>query len=395
MFFLGKKTGVEKVEGFMDDNVVRARMTLIEDFDYFRSEPSLSSRISLVKRITRQFADGTFSESEFRIAQEIIDALSYDVEKNIRKIIAFELRECKELPHDVAVRLANDVEEVSVPILQFSSVLSDEDLIEIIRSSSEAFKEMAIAKRSRISLVVSDSLTKTNNEEVVSTLIANKGADISKNTTEYIIEEFKNDDNILASLVERGGLDVSVAEKMISIVSSELQSSLLREYNIKPGTIISVTNKSRESATLGLVEKNMDSSKTIDMVNHLYNSGKLNHSIVLRALCKADIEFFECGLAKMANIPFSNARKLVKARDSKGYTALFDAASMPSSMLEATENLLGIILDNPIGENEEQTHYSKRIVGEIVRKHYDRDVPNMRYLVALIGNNIHNVAAKQ
>jgi len=391
---LGKKTGARKVEGFMDDNVVRARMTLIEDFDYFRSEPSLDSRVSLVKRISKQFSDGTFSDSEFTIAKEIIDALSYDVEKNIRKIIAFELRECKELPHEVAVRLANDVEEVSVPILQFSSVLSDDDLIEIIRSSSESFQNVAIAKRSRISLKVSDTLTKTNDENVVDILIANKGADISKDTTEYIISEFKNSENLLAKLIDRGGLDVSVAEKMISIVSSELQSSLLREYNIKPGTIISVTNKSREKATLGIVEKTMDSSKTVDLVNHLYNSGKLNHSIVLRALCKADVEFFECGLAKMANIPFSNARKLVKARDSKGYNALFDAASMPSSMLEATENLLGIILDNPIGEGEDHTHYSKRIVGEIVRKHYDRDVPNMRYLVALIGNNIHKVSAK-
>ena len=55
-----------------------------------------------------------------------------DAEVRVREALAQNLKENPDLPHDVALSLAQDVDQVALPILQFSDVLTDDDLIEII-----------------------------------------------------------------------------------------------------------------------------------------------------------------------------------------------------------------------------------------------------------------------
>jgi uncharacterized protein (DUF2336 family) len=101
-----------------------------------------------------------------------------DVEERVRGALAANLKECPFLPHDIARTLAVDVASVFDPILKFSTVLTDTDLIEIAKSYG-AEKQKAIASRPSLSSDVSDGLINTRNEAVVGTLVANDGAEIS------------------------------------------------------------------------------------------------------------------------------------------------------------------------------------------------------------------------
>ncbi len=55
------------------------------------------------------------------------------MELRVREALAAHLKNSPDLAHDVAVALARDVDSVSLPMLKFSEVLTDEDLIEIVR----------------------------------------------------------------------------------------------------------------------------------------------------------------------------------------------------------------------------------------------------------------------
>src|SRR5207249_4235467 len=91
---------------------------------------------------------------ELQIAQDIIRLMAKDASVAVRTALAQRLRNAKRLPHDVALRMAHDVEVVALPILTDSSVLTDADLVAIVRNGAAA-KQEAIAGRASVSEEVS------------------------------------------------------------------------------------------------------------------------------------------------------------------------------------------------------------------------------------------------
>lgn len=372
----------------MDTGSAMEKSSLLEDFVRFKDEKSLESRMRLTRGICQQFNDGAFRPQEKKIVKDILDYLSKDIEASVRRVLSETLKDNPDLPHKIAIRLAADVEDVAVPILRFSSVLSDDDLEEIIKSSIQAAKKLsAIAMRDNLSSRISTRIVETGSHDAVSALLENDSANINDNTLERVSEIFRNSENMLAALVKHGKMSSALAEKMVFLVSGKLQAEIKKRYNVDPEIIKKSIKETRDKIILGNVVENSDSENSAELVEHLYNSGKLTHSLVLRALCRADIEFFEAGMAKLAGIPQHNAAKLIHQGDSRGFEALFQAATMPPTMLQATEVLLGLILKNRRKADEGIALYSRRMIHEIMNRHYDREIPNMQYFLALIASS--------
>lgn len=360
---------------------------LFQDFKRFREEPSLATRERLTLDICLAYNSGQFKESESEIVRDILRYLARDIEVSIRRTLAETLKNSVDMPHDIAVSLAQDVEEVALPILEFSQVLTDEDLEHIITSALEVSKLMAIARRQKISTSISNMLIDTENDMVVETLIGNKTAIISDDAMHKVVMVFRESENILGSLINRGGLGVGLAEKMVSLVSSKLQKQLATDYGVNSFVAEKAMREVREKATLDIADGATPArNTTIDLVAHLSKTGKLSHSIVLRALCRGDLEFFEHSLAQLAGISHVNAQKLIHRGDHRGFAALFAAANMPSTMVEATETLLRLIAKSPQQVDEPLMSYSRRLIEHIVDGGYDKNVPNMRYFMALINS---------
>ena len=100
-----------------------------------------------------------------------------DAEVRVREALAMHLKESFAPPRGVTLSLARDVNSVALPVLEHSAVLTDEDLIQIVRSEGSE-KLVAIAGRATVSEAVSSALVETDDEDVVSTLVANEGAEI-------------------------------------------------------------------------------------------------------------------------------------------------------------------------------------------------------------------------
>ena len=363
------------------------KSSLIEDFVRYKNEKSQENREGLIRRICEQYNSNAFMDQEKQIIHEILTILAQDVEKTIRQTLSEYLKNANELPHEIALRLANDVEDVSMPMLQFSRVLTDLDLQMIVRSTGEIAKLNAIASRDNLSAVLSDMLVDKEAPLVTETLLKNQTATISEKSLEKVIAHFSTTESMMGLLINRGGLSVGLAERLISVVSEALQVQLAEKYDLKPSIASRTVASAREEMTLGVVSRNAKAENTNDLVNHLFSSGKLSHSIVLRALCRADLKFFEAGMAKLSGIPVVNARKLIREGDSRAFAALFHAASMPPTMLEATEALLHIIIEDAEAlEREESKTSSSHLIERIVSNGFDKKIPNMSYFMALIGS---------
>ena len=106
--------------------------------------------------VCRIFMESPLTDSERCHAEDVLRELSQSVELRVRETLSEQLKTSKILPHDIAIVLANDVESVALPILEFSEVLTDADLVEIVKSKV-APQQSAVARRERRSSVPQSS----------------------------------------------------------------------------------------------------------------------------------------------------------------------------------------------------------------------------------------------
>ncbi len=149
----------------------------VEDVKRLARDNSAHNRESALTKIGQLVAEGRLSQAEARIAEDVVTRMADDAEVLVRRALARQLALYPLLPTEMAEKLARDVDEVSVPVLQHWPHLSDDLLVSVIEEQVES-KQVAIAQREEVSERVSGALIDTGNSTVVGVLLENEGARI-------------------------------------------------------------------------------------------------------------------------------------------------------------------------------------------------------------------------
>ena len=352
-----------------------------EDVARLLANPSGDTRADIASKIAAQHP--RLSDKERRLAEDIFRVMVRDAEIRVRQALSRQLKENPLVPHDVAVTLARDVEDVALPMLQFSEVLSDEDLIEIVKSQSTN-KRQAGARRTRVSAAVADALVDTHDADAVATLVANEGAELTLATLERVVEEFAANDIVGQPLSERRNLPVTVTERLMARVSENIRKHLMDRTDLSPEMATAMLIQARELAVLGLTDSETD---VVKLVDHLHKNGRLTPSIVLRAVCMGDMTFFEAAIARMASIKIENARSLIHDAGKRGFEALFDKAGLPRQFFQAMRAAIDVsyAMEYDGGPNDRE-RFSRRMIERILTQYGDLGVnfanDDLEYLLA-------------
>src|SRR5262249_7988889 len=121
---------------------------------------------------------------------ETLEYLAGDSAVRVRAILADEIKHLTNVPKHVVLALAHDLEQVvAAPILEYSPLLSDADLIEIIACGQVREALTAVARRRPLSQNVSQFLVKSLDVSAVAALLVNPEAKIRKDTLERVVAE--------------------------------------------------------------------------------------------------------------------------------------------------------------------------------------------------------------
>ena len=138
-------------------------------------------RCDLARKIAR-LVPGLSPEAQdqvHRLTFEILEALAHDELPRVRQIVSEEIKRCATIPRQIIGRLARDVELiVSAPVLQYSPLLGDDDLLEIIASEPVRGALNAISRRESVEATVADAIAACDNEDAIAALLANPSAQI-------------------------------------------------------------------------------------------------------------------------------------------------------------------------------------------------------------------------
>lgn len=357
-----------------------------QDVHRLLTETTGDSRADVVEKIAANYNHGEFSDRELPVAEQIFRLLAKDGALSVRSVLSELLKQNTILPRDVALTLAHDHEDVvATPILQHSTVLSEYDLVRIVERASDAPRLIAIAQRAQVPERVSAALVDTGRAPVVGVLIGNQGARLNEQSYSRIIQDFQSEAEMMASLATREHLPVTVAEKLVSYVSEAAGRELRAQYRLQEAEVSRQTQTVREHATLRLLDSDPSLEAHAALVEQMVETDRLTPSLLLSALCRGNVLFFEMALAHLAGIPLSNAQLLIHDRSGLGLTKLYVKTGLPESLLAATQVTLRVVKSmEEEGEQPGTLHFANRAVAHLLLEADASEVDNLSYIIALI-----------
>src|SRR5260221_6659912 len=280
-------------------------------------------------RVGSIYGSGELAESERDLALAIIQTILPEVDIALRCQLAESLQHTPHLEHGLAMQLAKDVIDVATPILSFSPVLTDADLVAIIASSSPAHIR-AITQRASLSTEVTGAIIQHGDEAAVLRIAANSNAAINADGFHGMLNRFPDHGRLNETLTQRAALPLAIVERLATTVTGKVLERLIQRYALPAQRVSSILHHSREHFLLTSMTGHV-AEELRDFAERLEENGLLSGSLVILVLAIGQLRFLLQALSVKSGIAIGNIRKLMADDGGKGQEQLFVKCHWPGS----------------------------------------------------------------
>ncbi len=287
-------------------------------------------RLDLADKIAR-LAPGLSQETHERLRKlthEVLEILVRDQVVRVRQAIAEALKDLPDAPADIIHALARDCEiVVAGPVLQWSPLLSDGDLLDIIAKAPIAGALAAIAGRRGLGEPVADAIGASADVAAITALLANPSAQVREETLDRLVERAPAVPAWHAPLVARPRLSGALARKLAAFVAEHLLLRLRDRRDLDPGTTAALAKAvqqrlAQSEASAPEKPAAVDAAgEALARARRLKAEGRLDEGAVLSAVGQ-DRAFARAALAVLAELPLETIDRVLGAHSPKGVTAL-------------------------------------------------------------------------
>lgn len=317
-----------------------------------------SVRGDLAGKIAK-LAPGLTAEEQDRVrkmAYEAIGILARDQAARVRQALSEALKDYADAPPAIIRRLARDAELiVSEPVLSFSPVLTDEDLIEIIAGNPPQGARAAIARRKNLREKVSDAIVNANDTDAVAALLANHSAQIREETLDRIVSRAIDIEAWHAPLVARPVLPRKAAIRIARFVADslidqleerrDLSSDVLEEIRavvqkrIEDGDLPDPTNKKKAKAA----EPEESPDQALERARKLMKQGRLGEDAVAESVRGGNRAFVMAALTVRSKLDGAIVERAFQDKSAKGVAAVAWKAGLSARLAEQVQGKLAAI----------------------------------------------------
>lgn len=306
------------------------------------------------------------NEKVTEMAYEILETLAVDQDKQVRMALANSVKSLGTVPKSIAMTLAEDPEDaVALPILEFSSLLDDHDLMGLIVGGLRHARLGALASRAELSASVADAVVATGDKVAIPSLLENESAEISDEAFDKVLDEAGSSPKWLDILAVREVVPDSTVLKIARMASG----ALLKKMKARSGLDLSVALEIDRAIDEDNVANPSNPVKETkeetleDRIEKMHSDGKLTEKVVMKAVSQRDLEFVSVAMAKIAGVPAPEVRKVFSMASAKSVLALAwrcdfsikDAVTLQRDLAKIPHSKLLIATDEggyPLSEDE-------------------------------------------
>jgi len=281
-------------------------------------------RMELARKIAR-LLPGLSQSENLQLRErtlEVLDALARDALPRVRALLAEEIKHSEQVPRGVVQRLARDVEEtVSCPILEYSPLLNDDDLREIIAAGITQNALVAIARREGLGEDVSDDIASTLEIPAVAALLANPDAQIREDTLDRIIDQAEEIEDLHKPLALRPALSIRAMKRIAGFVASALVHGMLERNSLEADAAEDILERVRTRIRAERVEDS-ESQRLAEQAADYFRRGMLTDDFICEGIDANRRELLIQCLAIMADLPDTAVRRILHSKSGRAVTAL-------------------------------------------------------------------------
>ncbi len=206
---------------------------IINEIEAALHSGSNAKRIETLMRVTDLFINDApnYRENETQLFDDVLGHLINHVESRALVELSRRLAPIANAPNSTVQSLArNDAIEISGPILTTSTRLSDEDLIEIAKTKSQAHLAK-IAVRPQLNEGVTEVLVDRGDAHAANVVANNAGARFSKTVMAKLVLRADGDDRLTESISRRTDIPPKLFRSLLTQATETVRAKLLSSAN--------------------------------------------------------------------------------------------------------------------------------------------------------------------
>lgn len=346
-----------------------AVVSRLPDLIALAEEGSSEKRRALLRELTdRFFGEPVRTASEDRLYDAVLVKLAADMETAVRAELAARFASAPDAPPTLIRRLANDEASVAGPVLAASPVLTDEDLLGVVRRHGQDHLR-AVSARTSVSEAVSDVIVERGDDETLGTLLRNDGARLSRKASEAAVERARVNPALHEVTVSRADLPPDLLNDMYFVVEARLRTRILEQNaSLDPALLESALAAGRARVATDDGALPADYADCLAYVDELRAAGQLTPQMLARFLRSGDKSggrtCFLIALAQLADIDFHTARQIIQRRELDALAVVCKAADLDRALFLT----YAVVLLNDDGDAMAKAHAYGRMYAELSRE---------------------------
>lgn len=292
--------------------------------------PSSEHRRELLREVTDMFfaSSGTRNERENALFDDVLRTVAAEMQEGVLIELARRFADAEDAPVQLMRDLANHALPVATPILRKSKVLTDDDLMQVVRDKSQDHIRV-VAQRPNVSEVLSEAIVKHGDDKTVDELLHNATAKISRTTMETVVDRARSNKELHAGVVGRPDMPLDLLNEMYFVVEQRLRESILtRNATVDPRELDAALEKTRARLQRTAVESSEETRRAERYIALKKAGGELTPSLLISLYRDKQYSHFLFGLAELTGLDFETARSIIHRRDLDALAMICRAAEM-------------------------------------------------------------------
>ncbi|MBN9599952.1 MAG: DUF2336 domain-containing protein [Afipia sp.] len=290
-------------------------------------------RAEATRALARAWLISDLSQDDRAAAEGALLMLLDDASPLVRAAMADIFARAHDAPPAIVAALATDQPSVALPLLEFSPLLRDADLVDIVATGNSEI-QCAIARRAALASSVCAALAEVGSPAAALELIENPDAELAAFSIDRIVERHGHLAAIREALLQRDDLPAATRLALVAHLSATLAKFVTAREWLDPVRAERVAVEAVERSTINIVAETRGEDLA-GLIRHLRTSGQLTAGLILRALLCGNIELFERALVELTGLAPHRVSALVHDRGGASLQALLTKAGLPPSTFMA------------------------------------------------------------
>lgn len=321
----------------------------VERFMAWAALACVGERADGVTTLAKRYIARDIAVDEIPDTEQVFTLFLDDPSPVVRSAMALALAPCDFLPRTLVWSLSRDIPEVAGHILKLSPLLGVQALVHAARDG-DAVCQTAVAERDELDAKTVRTLVAFGAPLAVVALLENEGVLLSAELKHDLAKRLADDACVRRALLDDETIMPKTRQLLVHGLATSLVDFAVGAFDVDEGKLLSAANQAKSRGTLALASFAQTKEMQV-YVEHLSETGQLNPTLMLRAVCEGQMHFFEVAMAHLSGLSLRRTRSMIKANRSSAYRALHTKAGLPAATLSVFDAALTTVRAGLVGHD--------------------------------------------